>query len=147
VEVRGSGPPLVLLAFALAMGAAARNLGLGSLSTPGPGFFPFLNAVGLGLTALVLLAQTRRRASRDSGSGMAWVMVIALTAGITAYGILVNHVGFLLTSFCFLLLCWAGAARQPVWRSVTLAAVTTATAYFLFDYLLGVRLPRGVLGL
>lgn len=147
MEARGSWPLLILLAFALAMGAAARHLGLGSLSRPGPGFFPFLNAVGLALTVIVLLVQARRQSSRDRRGSAAWVMVFGLTVGITAYGVLVDYVGFILTSFGFLLFCWIGMARQPAWRSVTLAAVTTATAYFLFDYLLGVRLPRGPLGL
>lgn len=147
MDARGTGPPLVLLAFALAMGAAAQHLGLGSLSTPGPGFFPFLNAVGLGLTALVLVVQRRRRAGPDGESGYPWPIVLGLTAGIAAYGILVDHLGFPLMSFLFLLLCWVVVAREPLWRSVMLAAVTVAAAYLLFDRLLGVRLPRGPLGL
>lgn len=147
MDTRGSGPLLVLLAFALAMSAAAQRLGLGSLSTPGPGFFPFLNAVGLGLTALVLVVQARRQARHDGESGSAWPIVLGVTAGIAAYGILVDHLGFPLTSFLFLLLCWVVVARQPVWRSVMLAAVTAVTIYLLFDRLLGVRLPRGLLGL
>jgi len=147
VDTRGSGPLLVLLAFALATGAAAQHLGLGSLSTPGPGFFPFLNAVGLGLTALVLVVQARHRARHAGESGSAWPIVLGVAAGIAAYGILVEHLGFPLTSFLFLLLCWVVVAREPLWRSVMLAAVTVAAAYLLFDRLLGVRLPRGLLGL
>lgn len=147
MDTRGSGPLLVLLAFALATGAAAQHLGLGSLSTPGPGFFPFLNAVGLGLTALVLVVQVRHRARHAGESGSPWPIVLGVAAGIAAYGILVEHLGFPLTSFLFLLLCWVVVARQPVWRSVMLAAATAATAYLLFDRLLGVRLPRGLLGL
>ncbi len=147
MDARGSGPPLVLLTLALAMGIAAHRLGLGSLSSPGPGFFPFLNAVGLGLTALVLVVQAHHRARRDGESGSPWPMVLGLTAGIAAYGILVDHLGFPLMSFLFLLLCWVVVAREPLWRSVMLAAVTAAAAYLLFDRLLGVRLPRGLLGL
>ena len=147
MDTRGSGPLLVLLAFALATGAAAQHLGLGSLSTPGPGFFPFLNAVGLGLTALVLVVQARHRVRHVGESGSPWPIVLGVAAGIAAYGILVEHLGFPLTSFLFLLLCWVVVARQPVWRSVMLAAATAATAYLLFDRLLGVRLPSGLLGL
>lgn len=147
MDARGSGAPLVLLAFALAMGAAAHRLGLGSLSTPGPGFFPFVNAVGLGVTAIILVVQARYRARREGESGSHWPMVLGLAAGIATYGILVEHLGFLLTSFVFLLLCWIVVAREPIWRSVMLAAVTAAAAYLLFDRLLGVRLPRGLLEL
>lgn len=129
------------------MGVAAHGLGLGSLSTPGPGFFPFLNAVGLGLTALILIVQARYQARRDGESGSHWPMVLGLAMGIAAYGILVDHLGFPLTSFLFLLLCWVVVAREPLRRSVILAAVMAAAAYLLFDRLLGVRLPSGLLGL
>jgi len=143
VDARVSGP-LVLLVFALAMGLAAQRLGLGALSNPGPGFFPLLNAVGLALTALMLIARASHGPDREGGASP-WLMVLGLTAGIAIYGIAVDHLGFLITSFLFLLGCWVVVAAQPFWRSATLAAVTALSAYLLFDWVLGVRLPSVVL--
>ncbi len=138
---------LVLLLFGLGVAwQAAAQLQLGEPLRPGPGFYP----LGLGIV-LVLLAAWRvveaRVARVDSGPVGPTVPIapILATLGLVlTFALLLEPLGFIPTSLLVvgLLVRVAGLS----WRSSAIVAITSSIlSYILFDLLLGLQLPTGIL--
>jgi hypothetical protein len=64
---------------------------------------------------------------------------------ILAYAALFQWLGFLLTTFFFLLAICKGAERAGWKESIIISALSTGMCIFLFYYLLDVPLPFGFL--
>src|SRR5436190_5686686 len=103
------------------------RLGLSTANRPGPGFFPFIAAIGMGLIAAFRLVNSIRNNSSDDNSerGIASEtrLVLYVIAGMTAYAFLLDLLGFL---FCtFLLVAFylkvIAARRWPVTLSFAAA--------------------------
>jgi len=141
-----------LLALAAWTLVDSARYGIGSLTAPGPGLFPFLLAGILCVVCLALLLQQVMRpglAARsdappplDNRRKPFW-LVAALLFG---YALLLEPLGFVLSSFvCMSVLFKAGNTwRWPA--AVAAAAATVAIAYVVFVVLLNVPLPRGPSG-
>lgn len=134
---------LVLLALAVAYGVTASGFEAMIGDPLGPAVFPMVLAVPLGLLSLVLVARPdpepdwpRRRA----------LLKQALTlVAFVAYAFLLEPLGFvvatvLATTAMALLL---GARLRP---AATTGVVSALVLFVLFDQLLGLPLPAGVLG-
>lgn len=137
----------LLLSFYLCI--ESYRLGLSTANRPGPGFFPFIAAVGIGLIAAFRLVNTIRRSSPDENTELGIAgearLVLYVIAGMTAYAFLLDVLGFL---FCtFLLVAFylkVIAARR--WRvTLIFAAAVALTSHLFFDVLLKSELPRGLL--
>jgi len=140
--VRRAWPSLALLAVSIVLGWKAHALRLGTLTSPGPGFFPFWLSLGLGVTALALLVTDRSRIDAPGAVRPA----IVITAALAAYGLLLEPLGLVLTTVAFLAFLWRVVDGRSTARAVAGAAVATAATWLLFDAVLRVRFPRGVLG-
>jgi putative tricarboxylic transport membrane protein len=137
------------LLFSFYLSVESYRLGLSSANRPGPGFFPFIAAVGIGLiAALRLLASVRASASAenpDLGIAGEAKLVFYVIAGMTAYAFLLEPLGFLL---CTLLLVgfYLKAIAGRGWPVTLAFAIAVAlTSHVFFDVLLRAELPRGVL--
>ena len=125
------------------------RLGLNAAHRPGPGFFPFIATVGIALiTAWRLIAHLRNGEADDSaGQSMRGELslVACVIAGIIAYSLLLDTVGFLICTFLLVAfyLKVIAARRWPV--SLTFAAAVALSAHLFFDVLLKAELPRGLL--
>jgi len=137
----------LLLSFYLCI--ESYRLGLSTANRPGPGFFPFIAAVGIGLIAAFRLVNNIRRSSPDENTELGIAgearLVLYVIAGMTAYAFLLDVLGFL---FCtFLLVAFylkVIAARR--WRvTLIFAAAVALTSHLFFDVLLKSELPRGLL--
>jgi len=127
------------------------RINLGEFRNPGPGFLPFGTGLILGGLALTVLARTLRGEGRGESAFWAdrsrWSKVILTLACIFVYGVLLEPLGFLLTTFLIMGFMFRVIEPQR-WRTVLAGAFLSAViAYLIFDTWLQVELPKGLLGI
>ena len=144
---------LVLLGIAIAACIGASRHVVGTFNDPGPGLFPMGLGVVLGVLSLIILGGgilAARREKQESGaaealSGKVSKEALYVIGSLVAFGVLLVPLGFLLTTF----LVFASLLRLVADRRWSLvlggAAVLALGSYLIFDILLGVTLPRGIL--
>lgn len=137
----------VLLLFGLGGTIEAYRLRIGEPGHPGPGFFPFGLAVALGLVALALLLQPAvpRPAPATSERLRHGKVVLALLAS-AGYAFALEPLGFLLTTFVFLLFMLSAIEPRRWISSVTISAATAVASHLVFKVWLAVQLPAGPWG-
>jgi putative tricarboxylic transport membrane protein len=139
----------VLLLVGLGGAIEGRRLVIGDPTHPGPGFFPFWLALALGLVALALLV---RRSPAAPGPAVVAVTPrrhgqVALTlVGGAAYAGALESLGFLLTTFLFLLLLLSAIAPRGWPSALTISAGTSIASHLVFKLWLAVPLPAGPWG-
>jgi putative tricarboxylic transport membrane protein len=125
----------------------AFKLPWGRISKPGPGVFPLVLSVVIGLLAFVLLLTTLRL-NKESGAEeiptTKW-RLLYLLGDLCLYAFLFRSLGFLISTWIFLV------ALQPIvkkkWIPVLLGSMFISFCFlFFFSYLLKVELPMGILG-
>jgi putative tricarboxylic transport membrane protein len=135
--------PLILMLFGVAALLAARRLGLGELSAPGPGLWPFMVAILLTATALVLLFiddPTEYEPWTGSTAGIAVGLV-----GLGVFIVLFQTIGFVIPAVLMLLFWLRIFAKEP-WRwAVPLAVIGAVVFHLLFVEALAVPFPDGLL--
>src|SRR5690606_2881168 len=131
--------PLLVLAVGVAALVGAVGLSFGSLTEPGDGLWPFVAALLLTGTGLVLLVvddpedyEPFTRGSARIAGGLAGLAVV-----VAAFEV----VGFVLTAFLMVLL-WLRVFGRESWPvALGLAAGRSLRHSRLFDTVLGVRFP------
>ena len=137
------------LIFCLFVCMESWRLGLGSFKMPGPGFIPFGAALCTGLITLILLVQGMVKGAIKQASpffqGKRVKKVIYTVLSLFLYPVFLSQIGFFLSTLFFV--GFSLAVIEPQRRGVTLViSIGTAIAcYLLFDVLLRIQLPRGVL--
>jgi len=137
---------LVLLLVALFVGWQNRSYPMGTLQEPGPGYVPFMLAVFLGVTALLIFVRGTR--AQPLGE-MAWpeaprALVILVACSVAAFAL--ERLGYRITVFAFLVF-FLGIVERRHWLStLILASAFAVLSYALFDTVLKVQLPRGPWG-
>jgi putative tricarboxylic transport membrane protein len=121
------------------------NLKLGTLHSPGPGFFPFWGGVVLGALSLILLLNSLKDMGRLSLSGLKSSKLLLVTGALLAYLLLLETFGFLTITFLFLFLLFRMEYRGWVFSAVT-ALVGAVSSYALFQLWLKTQLPAGPFG-
>jgi putative tricarboxylic transport membrane protein len=136
---------VVLLALSLAAAVQAWNLGTWIDQRPGPGLWPFLIAVVM--FACVAGAWLReRRSQAEAPPETSWRRELVAFGSLVAYIMAFAYLGPVLPTFLLLVLWLKALANEP-WRLVLpLSVAGTAAVYVVFDVLLGVPFPAGVLG-
>ena len=134
---------LVLLALAVAYGVTASGYQAMIGDPLGPAVFPVVLAIPLGLLSLYLVVRPGPEADWPRGRALL-KQVLALVAFV-AYAYLLEPLGFLVSTFLAVVAlgCLLGARlRQAAVAGAGIAVVL----FVLFDSLLGLPLPAGVLG-
>ena len=121
------------------------NLKLGSLRSPGPGFFPFWGGVVLGLLSLVLLLSSLKNMGRLSLSVLKSSKLLLVTGALLAYLLLLETFSFVTITFLFLFLLFRMEYRGWVFSAVT-ALIGAVSSYALFQLWLKTQLPAGPFG-
>src|SRR5919109_580931 len=121
------------------------NLKLGSLHSPGPGYFPFWGGVVLGVLSLVLLLNSLKDRHALSLSGLKSSKLLLVTGAILAYLLLLETLGFLTITFLFLFLLFRMEYRGCVFSAVS-ALAGAVSSYVLFQLWLKTQLPAGHFG-
>jgi putative tricarboxylic transport membrane protein len=124
----------------------AMQLPLGSFRMPAAGFFPLLLGVTLSVLALVLLAvglTTRPLRAGEGTSPRAEILI--LIGAIFASAWLFERAGFLLTMMVFLVVVLKALGQLRWITSLALALLGSIASYLLFDRVLMIALPSGIL--
>ncbi len=141
---------VVWLVIGLGIAFYSVKYGLGKLSSPGPGFMPFLSGVAVaGLAAVVFLHQWARESHEDLKHlwrGKDWLTMLKILAALVLYASFLKDLGFLLVTF--LLIVYLFRVIRPMgWIKVLSGAFLTAFgSYAVFELWLQAQLPRGVFG-
>lgn len=132
-----------LVALVVGVGGAtlAWGYGLGRLTDPGPGLWPFAVSVVVVVLSLVLLLTGTHAADTEAFTRASW-LPIAGTATFVGVALLMPLIGFEIPSILMCLI-WTRFMGGESWRSSILVSVGTVAAFhLLFVELLGVALPR-----
>lgn len=138
---------VLLLLAALVVWREASRVPAGGLSHPGPGFLPLVAAGLLGLLSagLFVEASLRRREAAAAllAPAPAWRKIGAMMAGLVVYALVLEKVGYLLSTAPLLALFMI-LERQRWVTVVAMALAATLASYWLFAVWLQVPLPKGV---
>lgn len=138
----------VVFCLGLAIIWQGRELSFGTLSAPGPGFFPFLLA-GVLMVLSVAVFFTRHATEGEDRfftlSGLRRVGGVFLA--LIAYYVFLERLGFLLVSFLLMAFFFAFIAKYVWHKALICAFLSIGLAYVLFEVLLKSNLPKGVIGL
>lgn len=142
--------------FCLVLGLAVVwngfRLGIRVNQEMGPGFFPLLAGGLLALLSLILVIkslrgyESQRPAEKFWVNPLAWKRVFLTLLAIGIYPLIMNRLGFFLTSLLLLFFLFRVIARLN-WKVVVPGGLATAMAFRLvFDVWLRANLPIGPLG-
>ena len=120
-------------------------LGLGALSSPGPGLMLFFSSLALGgLSILLIINNTLRKRPKakilDLWKGFDWKRAAVAIVALLLYLVLLSRMGNLLTTFVSVLILF-GLGRMKPWITLTGAVITTILSHIIFQVLLGVPFP------
>ena len=120
----------------------------GSISVPSYMLFPLL--VGLFLLTLSIVLWVRSRSTSSSGfAGLFFkgegLKIIYLSATFCLCVFILEPIGFVISILAFMTLLLKGIGGKSVGKSVVYGVLVSLSTYLFFTYLLGVRLPKGVL--
>jgi large-conductance mechanosensitive channel len=145
-----------LLIFGLFLAFKSVQLSLWSKFGPDEGFFPLAVAIiiiGLSLFLFIKSFFFTRGREKKKGSeeqpekGVTIFKISAYTILMLVYGLLMERVGFLITSVLFIFPIVKFVEKQS-WKITLLVGFgSIITSYILFVHFLGVPLPRGFIGI
>ncbi|HEY7220430.1 MAG TPA: tripartite tricarboxylate transporter TctB family protein [Candidatus Binatia bacterium] len=137
------------LLFSFYLSFESYRLGLSTANRPGPGLFPFIAAACIGLIAALRLTHSVRISVPDENpeSGIAGEarLVLYVIAGMTAYALLLDFLGFFLCTFLLVAFYLKAIAARPWPVTLIFAAAVALASHLFFDVLLKTELPRGLL--
>ncbi|MEI9475272.1 MAG: tripartite tricarboxylate transporter TctB family protein [Deltaproteobacteria bacterium] len=125
-------------------------IGLGTPDTPGSGLLSFGAGAGIGILALWLLIQSfRSKKTHDEvqgGGTFRWGKFLLVCICLFGYALVVNWLGFVLTTFIVVFVLFHLLEPKKWWLGVIEAAAIATGNYLFFVEWLGLSLPRGFLG-
>ncbi len=142
---------IVLLLFSAFIIEESSRMTLFVEFAPGYGFFPFWLGVLMAILSIMLLVDALRRpdAADDVASFPSkpvLINVILIMASLGLYAFLMEIAGYILDTLVLAVLLLGVVEREKP-RTTLIAAVSmTAALYVIFQLILGVSLPKGILG-
>lgn len=144
---RGTGwiaskvPLLFVVAVALVFHGQSDDLDVGSLTEPGPGFWPRVLVIALILSSILGLCVDLKDGI-ESFEVANTFRVVAGFAALCVFVFVFKSTGMILAGMVFLVL-WLRGLNGESWRlSVVIAVVAPILTYLLFVEALGVRFPE-----
>lgn len=135
---------LVLAAGGTAFSVLAWPIPRGEVGNPGPGFLPLvlgLLLIGLGIGCAVRAVRARETKDVTLADRKAAICVAALIGAALAF----VPLGFLPTIAVFLVVLFAVLAGMRWWVAALSGCGASVAVWLVFDRLLGLGLPAGVL--
>jgi len=142
---------ILMLIFSAAVIEGARRMPASMTFGPGAGFLPFWLGVTMAALSIVLLVNATREPAVPSGRspfprGRALLPLVGMAVSLAAFILLLETLGFLLATGLLSAFLLRVIERQR-WRTTLLVAVANAFGlYIVFQKLLGVSLPKNLLG-
>lgn len=127
------------------------NLGLGSAREPGSGFLPIFSGVLISVMALVIFMRSflvkGQRNLRSFWHGVLLKRPVAVVIILVIYILIFKRVGFLISSFLFMMTILKYVEGLSWRKAVLISALSSGLSYSLFKLSLKVELPAGLLGI
>ena len=122
------------------------------IETDGPRFLPLValvvwTALSLGYLGQQVVAFVRRAPGLPSEPFERMPMVALMVALLVGYGLVLNPVGYLISTSVFFVATARVLGSRHLTRDTVVGVLLTVGVYFVFTQALGVRLPAGVLPL
>jgi putative tricarboxylic transport membrane protein len=145
------GSAVFLLLFGVIICWEARNLDMGRIVKPGPGFFPFWLGSSLILIAVALIIQHRRTNPEEAAQGLwkgrQWKKIIYMLGALLLYAFFLEFLGYLIATFFLMFFLFRSVEKQK-WLVVIFGSIISSlTTYLLFKVWLQVQLPMGLWGI
>ena len=147
---REEGSSLVWLGIGILICIGSIRLSLGNFHNPGPGFFPFIAGSIVAILGLAIHLQSRSKATAREPRERLWTdpkriqKMVFTTLALLAYGFGMDYLGFLVSTFIFLVFLLRMIEPQR-WSLVLLeSALASAISYLVFDVWLQAQLPKGI---
>ena len=132
-----------LIIIGLVGAYCSQELGIGKISSPGPGLWPFVLSILIIVTSLVTIISERKSEkfslfSSESKDVLYGVILIA------AYGFLFEILGLAICSLIFVF-AWTKFLGKESWRiSFAVSVVVTVVLYLVFIQALDLPIPMGI---
>jgi putative tricarboxylic transport membrane protein len=144
---------ILFFLFSVYIAIESYRLGLGKLSMPGPGTFPFIASAALGIISASLLIRTLfKETSRetiadvsDDSEPINWQNIVLTLAAMLVYVGIFSWLGFVLSTFGIMIFLVREVGKAPWHVSLLTAASITLASYLLFEVALDAQLPKGIL--
>jgi putative tricarboxylic transport membrane protein len=118
----------------------------GGYQAVGPRAFPMLVGGGMAVVAVIGVVQAFRAPATDD-EPVRWTPVLVLVGALILYAVLLVPVGYWqATTLFFTAVARVLGSRKPV-RDLIVGLLLALATYFLFDRLLGISLPPGLVRL
>jgi putative tricarboxylic transport membrane protein len=128
------------------------RMDIGTPSSPGPGFIPFLSAmvmVGSSLSILFIGIIKKWKSPKAEKSALTFhgfKDVLLLILSLIGFMFLLNLLGFSVCTLLFMAFLLRIVAYQK-WKTVILGSLFTSLgAFLLFQWILKCQLPTGIIG-
>ncbi len=151
---------LVLFAFGGIIFIASFEYPFGEISSPGPGFVPRIASLFLVSLSVFIMALSCRSSNMKgtfinpfAGEASSFPQtifskrIILTAAALFAYRLLFPILGFILTNLFFFILVIRILGYSNWKINLIVSCAVTVFAYLLFEVLLAMPLPRGILGI
>ncbi len=124
---------------------------LGTLSSPGSGFLPFLSGSVIGFLSIVGFIHATIRKNRgevwDSFlKAVRWEKALIIIISLFAYGLLLGPIGFFLCTLLFIGFLLRVIVPQRWLLVIGGSLLITVASYVVFEVLLKAQMPKGFLG-
>jgi hypothetical protein len=146
---RVSGFLLMILGGATCLEATRYRIG--SMTTPGAGFFPLLLGLFVVSLSFALFMKSFSPPKDPRPSESLWMVLTRkkvwyIVLALIVYGLLLDRLGFLLTTFAVFTFILRAVEPQKWWLCILGGVAASVGCYVLFYLALGVQLPHGILG-
>jgi putative tricarboxylic transport membrane protein len=156
MKKRDCASSLFWMGFGILFVIGAWQQGLIQKGVPGPGFLPFICGIALILLSLMVLLPALAAGKDEDAEGGEPEKFFpekgsrrrmgCTLAALVAYGIFLPYLGFLLTTFFFMLFTLRLMEKQK-WIWVILLSLSIAIPAYLLFAALDVQLPQGIWGM
>ncbi len=144
-ETRDTGSSIFFMLMGGFLAWKSIDLSIGSIRAPGPGFFPFVLSLLLIGLAFIIFLQALKKEARPLEKGLKRSRVAIALGAIILYALLMDPLGYLISTFLLILLLLKIMARKAWWWGPAVACIVTVISYALFKIWLQVLLPDGIL--
>ena len=136
---------VVFLFIAMVFTVGGIRLQIGTPTEPQPGFFPFLGGITLIILVGILLFQAWQGKSSGTQAFGKLCGPLILTAGLVAYVAALETAGYIIATTILSAIVLRILGTRSFWAMSAISLILGVGSYFIFDGLLGVPLPVGVL--
>jgi putative tricarboxylic transport membrane protein len=136
---------LFLILFGIVILCGAGKLGIGSVKEPQAGFFPFVGAMTLIVLSLLLLVQGLRGHSKGIQAFGDLLRPVLLIGGMLIYVFLFDPAGYIIATLILSAIVLRILDTKSWWVIGGVSLFLAFGTFVLFDRLLGMPLPDGIL--